>query len=675
MDAASVVSAKWGFRGLLLVLLFAAYANSFGLGAVMDGQVILRQDSRIRALNRANIELILEKHYWWPATVDRLYRPVTTASFLFNWAVMGDANTPGGYHLLNFALHAVNVWVVFELAFLLFQRAGPAFFAAALWGVHPVGVESVANIAGRADLLSAAGVLGALLLYARTAGASGRKRWLALAGLFVLSAFGVFAKENGAVLVGLMLLWDITFGRLEKRRLPAYAAAVLPLALLFWGRSQVFYGVPVEPASVLNNPLLGAGFLASRLAAVKIIVMELWLLVCPIHLLADHSYSEIPIPVLGDPLGWLAVLFVASLLAFVIARHRKDRMIFWGAGFLGIALLPTSNLLVRIGAPMADRFLYLPGVGFAVAVTALAWRLKPRRFGVGLLGVAVLLCAGRTYARNPAWQSDLSLASTDVQAGTRSFRLHFIYGESLYMRNPQSLDTAIRELETAWTILKPWPDSTSYVPAILGAYYGLKGDRVGGSGTSEGRAWYEKSLAMLLNAKQISVAYQKAFDERAGVAGAVLPSLVAYESLDFDLGQAYWRLGRRAEAIEWYAHGRVRRPENPVGYDTLAIACLEDGSWARAAVALEEEMLVGGMTPAALRSLREAYSKIPEGACAVRRDSGVDLLNPDCPRLRSDMCDAAAELKQIFAEGRKEEDGRRIQQAAAREYGCPAAAP
>ncbi len=639
----------------------------------MDGQVILRQDTRIRALTATNVRLILEQHYWWPAAVDRLYRPVTTASFLFNWAVMGNANTAGGYHLLNFVLHAVNVWLVFELAFLLFRRAGPAFFAAALWGVHPVGVESVANIAGRADLLAAAGVLGGLLLYIRTAGWSGKKRWLGLAGLFALSTLGVFAKENGAVLVGFMLLWDISFGRLEKRRLPAYAAAALPLLLLFWARSQVFSGVPIEPVSVLNNPLYGAGFLASRLGAVKLVLMQLWLLACPIHLLADHSFGEIPIPVLGDPKAWLAVLVVGSLLAVAVARYRKDRLIFWAAGFLAIAMLPTSNLLVLIGAPMADRFLYLPAIGFAVAVTALAWRLKPKRFGVGLLGVAVLLCAGRTYARNLAWQSDSTLAAADVQAGTRSFRMHFMYGESLFMRNQRGLDTAIRELETAWAIIEPWPDSVNYVPAILGTYYGLEGDRVGGSATPEGRGWYQKSLAMLGKAKQISLNYQRLLDERAVAAGEPLPALIAYESLDSDLGQAYWRLGRHAEAIEWYRQGRVRRPENPVGYDTLAIACSEDGDWAGAALALDQEVLVGGGTAATLDSLLNAYSHIPEGACAVSRSSGVDQLNPGCPRLRSDMCRAAVDLKQVFTEGRRVELLRPIEAAAVREYGCRAA--
>ena len=61
---------------------------------------------------------------------------------------------------LNFLLHVANVWLVFGLAMLLFRRAGPAFFAAAIWAVHPAGTEAVSNVAGRADLLGALAVLG-----------------------------------------------------------------------------------------------------------------------------------------------------------------------------------------------------------------------------------------------------------------------------------------------------------------------------------------------------------------------------------------------------------------------------------------------------------------------------------------------------------------------------------
>src|ERR1035441_3959481 len=90
---------------------------------------------------------ILNHDYWWPMSVDRLYRPVTLISFLWNYAVLGNGENGTGYHQANFLLHAINVLLVYELALLLFRRRRePAFFAAALWAVHPIHTECVTNV-------------------------------------------------------------------------------------------------------------------------------------------------------------------------------------------------------------------------------------------------------------------------------------------------------------------------------------------------------------------------------------------------------------------------------------------------------------------------------------------------------------------------------------------------
>jgi hypothetical protein len=82
-----------------------------------------------------------------------MYRPVTTLSYLFNSAILGNSNHPAGYHWVNFFLHGVNVLFVFALRLrLLAGRARAfrtAFFMALLWSLHPVLTESVTNIVSR----------------------------------------------------------------------------------------------------------------------------------------------------------------------------------------------------------------------------------------------------------------------------------------------------------------------------------------------------------------------------------------------------------------------------------------------------------------------------------------------------------------------------------------------
>ncbi len=144
--------ALWAFALL-------AYSNSFRAGLAFDNAAVILQDSRIRAATPENLHLILTEEYWYNRMTTGLYRPLTTFSYLLNYAIFGNGPHPAGYHWVNFALHAVNIALVYLLGLLLFQESKLkerlALALAAVWAVHPVLTESVTNIVGRADLLAA----------------------------------------------------------------------------------------------------------------------------------------------------------------------------------------------------------------------------------------------------------------------------------------------------------------------------------------------------------------------------------------------------------------------------------------------------------------------------------------------------------------------------------------
>ncbi len=197
----------------LWALLFAAYSNSFTAGLIFDSGPVIEQDPRIREATAHNFQSILEGPYWYVNAAAGLYRPVTTFSYLVNYAVLGDGTRPGGYHWVNFALHAINVALVYALGIFIFEQPSLALALAALWGLHPVLTESVTNIVGRADLLAAFGVLAGLLCYARAASIAGRRRWAWLGALGVAQTVSLFSKESGIVLPGMMLLYDLIWSR------------------------------------------------------------------------------------------------------------------------------------------------------------------------------------------------------------------------------------------------------------------------------------------------------------------------------------------------------------------------------------------------------------------------------------------------------------------------------
>ena len=152
----------WRILGLGAVALLA-YSNSFPAGMTLDNATVIVQDSRIQAATLPNVRLIFSQEYWYGNATTNLYRPLTTLSYLFNYAILGNGPHPAGYHWVNFALHAVNILLVYLLGLLIFRRADLALALAGVWGLHPALTESVTNIVGRADELAAFGMLAALL--------------------------------------------------------------------------------------------------------------------------------------------------------------------------------------------------------------------------------------------------------------------------------------------------------------------------------------------------------------------------------------------------------------------------------------------------------------------------------------------------------------------------------
>jgi len=661
--------APWLVRAALLVLALIAYGSSFSAGLVQDSREIVSADPRIREASAENLKLILQKDYWYPKSADHLYRPVTTASMLLNYAVLGNEQRPAGYHWINFLLHAINVWLVWELAKLLLAPGWPPFLAAALWAVHPIGSESVISVVGRADLLAAMAVLGGLLLYTRD------KSPRAAVALFFISTLGVFSKENAAVLLPLMLLWDLTFGIGERRngiarRWSAYAAVAASLVVMWAARQYVFSNMPWPQTVYVDNILRVTDFWTARFTAVKALGLALWLMVFPLSLSSDRSFNEIRLAAWSDPGACLSLAVIAGIVALAVVRRRREPVLFFLAGFAAVCLLPTSNLVVRIGSIFGERFLYLPSVAVCLAATALLWRLRKQRGALYALAAVIVLFAARTYARGNDWHDDVSLAAADVVAAPGSFRLHDMFAKSLFdLDGRRFIDKVIQEGEIAWAILQPLrPEhSTELVPTHLGLYYAAK---AGFPGEPHSRELYEKSLAVLLKAREISRASEKAYDEAQRAHGKPLETRAAFQLLYFSLANTYLHLGRYPEALEALQYGRDINPRVPEGYDGLAIAYVGMGRQEEGVLALLQKAHLNGFNQQTLTTLRDLYSKIPEGWCAIVPQGPVLATNMDCPIFRRHLCQAAADLARSYRAARMPREAAETQAAAARQYGC-----
>jgi tetratricopeptide (TPR) repeat protein len=649
------VAPRYYFAAVLALSLLTllAFSSSFSTGFALDNQTLLLGDTRIQSATAANVDLIVHHTYWWPNGESGLYRPLTTLSYLFNYAILGNGERPAGYHWINFFLHIANVLLLFALVLRLMAgrpRALPvAFVIAMLWAVHPVLTESVTNIVGRADLLAGCAVLGGFLLYLKSTETTGWRRGAWLAGLAAITAVGVFSKESAVVLPAVIVLYEIAcFGvhtSVNAARTSACAtiAMLAPIGIMLWQRAMVLSSSLPAEWPFYDNPITGAGFWIGRLTAIKILARYLWLAFWPWKLSADYSYAQIALAH-GSLEDWVCWLVVAGALALTVILWKRNRLAFFFAGFAFLNLLPASNLLFPIGTMMAERLLYLTLAGLVAAVIiALDDAAMRFRFsGAPLAICAALIATGfavRTWVRNLDWADDKSMATAGVQSSPRSFKFHRLLAAQLLAidASHHETDRAVEEADRSIAILAPLPDDLDLPgPWDLAAVaHRIKGDTLSGDAA---RAQYEETVRLALRSIAVDTASRAAYDLRHGVKSAVPASAAnGYRTL----ASAYLHLGRAPQALAAAIQAQAIDPANTGVYEEIADADLAQERGEAAAVALAEGMFASDDHNKLLAELLKLYqSGVDSKGCAVVPGPHGPTLNPYCEIVRRDLCEA-----------------------------------
>jgi tetratricopeptide (TPR) repeat protein len=600
-----------------------AYSNSFRAGLSLDNAWVIQEDSRIQAATSENARLILTQDYSYQNSSSGLYRPLTTFSYLVNYTILGGGSRPAGYHWVNFALHAVNILLVYWLGLLLFREMGPAWALAAVWALHPILTESVTNIVGRADLLAGFGVLAGLLCHVKSTAASGRRKLAWLAALMLAATIGIFSKESAVVLLAAMAIYDFTLGRGGARaRWAGYVAVALPVAVFLYVRYRVFAGLAAAPVPFTDNPLVGAGFWTARLAAVDVIGKYLWLLVWPRGLSCDYSYNQIPVA--G---GFAALAVCAAAAAIAVYCYYRHKSVCFFMAFFFAALAPTSNLVILIGSIMAERFLYLPSLGFA---GCLVWAIYRRpRIAPAALGLICAALALRTYARNNDWLDDQSLWASAAKVCPASYKTHLHVATALVGPQGQGMDRAIGEVDRSLAILDGLPDDRN-VPqayAVAGFIYLMQG-----SGA-------QKALDVLLRGERIDRTIAQELRRENQLRG-ITTSASGWYPLYLALGDAYLRLSDPRKAMEAFEYGRTLRPA-PEFFEDMSAAWRAMGDPRRAAITLIEGLLVDKGNRKLASELVELYRETDPGSCAPS-------LDPACPLVHDQVCTAVRNVKQLY---------------------------
>jgi hypothetical protein len=350
-----------------------------------------------------------------------LFRPLRNVLFALNYRIAGL--DPAWWHAVSIALHALAAFVLWRLAQRLTGRPWAGWVAGMAFLVHPVQTEVVAWAKCQDDILSVLLVLAAMHFWIRQAGRWTLRPAAAVCGLYLAACL---AKEQAIVLPVLLLGYDAWTGtgtcegrgslascfRVLATRHAALVGALAATGIGFLGWRHAFIG------RTSQTDYLAGSFGATMVTMVDVPLRYLQLLLAPVNLRAD--YSDMPVRTsLLEPHTFLSLVVIAALAGGLFALRRRLPLATYGFVFIFVALLPMSNV-VPMMQYMAERFLYLPMIGFALAAGDVVRRAETKhgRAACVLAGAVLAAWSVMSFQRLAVWKDGTTLYRATVEDTT-----------------------------------------------------------------------------------------------------------------------------------------------------------------------------------------------------------------------------------------------------------------
>jgi hypothetical protein len=406
---------------------FCLYLPTLRGTYIFDDLFFVRDDPRIASVSQWS-------KFWtqayFPTSQDRLYRPLTSMTYAIEWWLFGDR--PWIFHLINVLIYAGVCAAVAELA----RRLGGksiGYIAGLLFAIHPVHVEAVTYLVGRAELLSTGAMLWAMIL------ALGELKPLRICSIAVLLIVGLFCKEQA-------ILLPIFIGGLFLLRSPGCTSAAtnqrkILILILCWTDAAYLICREYSPMKLswdpglldwTMQPLIRAVAINRWLVPFSVLGHYTMLMFAPYKQAIDYGYAVTNfVQRWNDPFLWLG--FGAAFLGIVaiaIALYKRAWLLLWC--LIGIALSygMISNFAGLIGTIMGERLMFLPSVFFTILLACALLKL-PRHWPLPILILCIFLGSLRTELYASQWTNRLQFYQRQAADNPRSERTWWLLAGEL----------------------------------------------------------------------------------------------------------------------------------------------------------------------------------------------------------------------------------------------------
>ncbi|MFN3403962.1 MAG: tetratricopeptide repeat protein [Cytophagaceae bacterium] len=440
---------------ILLILAFGVYFNTTFNEYTLDDEAVIT-GNRLVKKGIDGIPSLVSHHLFYgssehnPGLSSGLYRPLPLTTFALEYEIFGKA--PHISHLLNVILFCLIVLALYLWMEKKFHQARYIpLICAALFAIHPIHTEAIANIKGRDELLSLLFILITLLNF-HWYNQWKKSKYLAFSMMAYIMA--LFSKESSVTFVGLLFIsnWFLdkkTFRECFIHSIPFIIVTSIYLIIKFKVTGLTFE----SELSILNYPYLYATAEEAFATKIYILFKYIGLLLFPHPLTYDYCFNHIPYIKLSDVKFIISAIALTGLLTFAIYKLPGRNIYSFAIFFFFISIFLVSNLIFRIGAPMGERFLFLPSVAFCIAGGFMfshflvSGSKTVRTICISTLLIIFSAASFKTISRNSDWKNNLTLFTKDVETAPNSIRTLTNAGAYSYYQLAHKAKTKEEELK------------------------------------------------------------------------------------------------------------------------------------------------------------------------------------------------------------------------------------
>ena len=458
---------------IICLLALFQYGNTFEHDYAWDDAIVITQNERVQQGLSNPMDFF--RNIKGDETQYRYgYRPISLLSFAAD-IEMSEKMTPKTGHVMNVLYYALLCCLIFYFLRRMFPEKSALFsiIIVGLFIIHPVHTEVVANIKSRDEILAM--IFGMLSLLFFLNFLEKPKLNFVYGGLTLFALILSFlSKENGITFVPILMI--VAYFKHSERIKPylkfslLVLAGVVLLAIRFYIYSDTVFEnnatalletSQYKEDGFLGNPLFDAkGFKEILPNVLNILIKDIGLMLFPITLVHDYGFSHSTIVSWANPLVIFSILLHLGLIYVVIREFKKKSVLLFGILFYFVSLSIYLHIL-QIGPDyMGERFLFIPSLGFLIAIVALIERLTKASFNAdaepiwkngkakiafGLIALFFMMGFTKTMNRNKAWENNTTLYETDIENLENCARTQYNYACLLHANYYKSPSTSKQE--------------------------------------------------------------------------------------------------------------------------------------------------------------------------------------------------------------------------------------